>query len=881
MVLTLILSTLLSLLTVTQSAAATEESNSSNLLSLDTEKNTEKSKENLTVNITRVTLLSRPFTAAIIKNNAVITLNYNDRGIRVDYVTTSRTNDQDIRYKYQLTGQSNIDYPESKATDISFLSLSSGQHTLTIRAKSVKTGQYSLPVTITFNVQVAPWRSSLAWMFYFVVFLLLSVWYGYRKKNRISLVISKQGLGQVKQEQQVLTTNNSQVWQWQADNQSMFSPRISLDLGYEDETLFYRFEQYITLVHPEDSDNFHRCWALFIDNAKLDNFFSCTYRLKTVDGKWLWYKDLGKIIAVDVQGRAISATGNYVNITETRANEERAQYYGDAFQQTQDWVFIVDEKISRVTVNQSMSDVFDLPETEFDFNEEFLGIGHKRRRFYQQLLLSLREGEHWRGEELIVTVNEDEYYVIINITVGWNSISKALHYLFVLTDISEQKKAENKLRLLVNYDPLTGLPNRTLLLERINHAIDFAKRKSKSMAVLFIDLDRFKQVNDSLGHDKGDQLLQEVTHRLEKTLRIDDTLARIGGDEFVVLLENFSNNNQLGRIAEKVINTIGIPVQLAGNLISVGASVGIALYPNDGNQSDELLRHADVAMYHAKQGGRNNFKFYTAQMNIDAMERLRKETALKLALKNDQFINHYQPIVDAHTGKAVGVEMLMRWQTPSELIAPNDFIPLAEELNLIIPMTECAIELACKDLKAWHSIRPDFYLSINVFVQHFAEEDLALYIKGLLLRYQLPAKMLRIEVTESALILQPDNAITTMRELAAMGVKLALDDFGTGFSSLSYLKQLPLDIIKIDRSFVAGIGVHEADEAIVDITIALAKRLNMYCIAEGVETQKQLDYLVNKECHYIQGYLYSRPVSAEKIMQNLSLNKIELIATAN
>ncbi|KGJ96798.1 EAL domain-containing protein [Colwellia psychrerythraea] len=840
--------------------------------------------KNFKVRITAVELLSRHVTLPLaIEDNAVINLNYDDVGIRIDFSTFSYGNEKSISYKSHLSGENNIDYPASREAHITFPSLSSGKHTLSIQAKSPYTGEYSAPVHINFNVSFAPWRSPVAFILYFSVFMVVMVtWYRYRKKQQQLLLDAHE---QVKYRenrlQLALTGSNSEVWDWQAEDNLMFGKRIAIDLGYVEEALFYSFEEHVSLIHPEDHDDFIRCWQLFISNANLDDNFSCTYRLKTSGEKWLWYKDLGKIVAVDAQNKPIRVTGSYTNITESRANEERAQYYGDAFQQTQDWVFIIDEKISRVTANQSMRAVFDWPEEEFDFNAKLLGINPKRRSFYHKLMLSLKEGEHWRGEELIITANQDEYHVIINVTVGRNSVSNAIHYLFVLTDISAQKSAENELRLLANYDHLTGLPNRTLLLERIKHAIDLSNRQTKSIALFFIDLDRFKQVNDSLGHDNGDLLLQEVAQRLEAVLLIDDTVSRIGGDEFVILLESFSNDNQLCRIADEAIEAISKPIDLGGNVVSVGASIGIAVYPNDGHNSDELLRHADVAMYHAKQAVENNFKFYTAQMNIEAMARLSKESALKLAVKNNEFINHYQPIIDAHTGKAVGVEMLMRWQTPTGLVPPNDFIPLSEELNLIITMTESALERACKDLKDWHTIRPEFYVSINLSVQHFVEADIVSYISELLVRYQLPAKILRVEVTENALILQPENAITTMRKLSALGLTLALDDFGTGFSSLSYLKKLPLDIIKIDRSFVSGIGINDADEAIVDTTLVLAKRLNMHCIAEGVETTEQLHYLVAKKCHYIQGYLYSKPISANEIMQNLLLNKTEIISTTN
>jgi predicted signal transduction protein with EAL and GGDEF domain len=379
-----------------------------------------------------------------------------------------------------------------------------------------------------------------------------------------------------------------------------------------------------------------------------------------------------------------------------------------------------------------------------------------------------------------------------------------------------------------------------------------------------------------LGHDCGDLLLQEITKRLSAILRIDYTLARIGGDEFVVLLESFRGNSQLARIAQKIITTVGEPVDLKGNMVSVGASIGIAIFPDDAKDSDELLRHADVAMYHSKQLGRNTFQFYTPRMNVEASERLNAESKLKFAFENSEFINHYQPIVDSYQGKAIGAELLLRWQSGEHLIPPNDFIPLSEDLGLIIPMTEAAIVRGIIDLKKWRAIRPEIYLSINLSVQHFLQDNLISYLKNTLKQYELPPEALKFEVTESMLISDPDKAIATMTALDKLGVVLALDDFGTGYSSLSYLKKLPLKILKIDRVFISGIGINTADEAIVETILALAKSLKMECIAEGVENKTQLKFLGNKHCHLIQGFLYSKPVECSKIEQYLQADTIEI-----
>lgn len=836
------------------------------------------SEHEFSVHITEVDVLSRKLTLPIVfSDNMLIPLNYDDVGIRVGFSTFSYGNNDNILFDYRLVGQNNIHYPPTNESHITFPNLASGSHVLEVRAKSPNTGEYSAPIRLNFSVTYAPWHSPFAYFLYGLIVLIFLGIFSRRRhaQRRLLLDIHEQVKSRENRLQLALTGSNSEVWDWQIEDNLMFGKRIALELGYKNEALFYSFAEHVNLIHLDDRENFVTTWKLFIANANLEDNFSCTYRLKSIDDKWLWYKDLGKIVAVNLAGEPTRITGSYTNITQSLANEERAQYYGDVFKQTKDWVLIIDEKIQRVTANQSMREVFQWTDEEFDFQTDILGITPTRQDFYTDLLLSLKEGEHWCGEELVTTVNKQEYHVIVNISVGKNSITNTLHYILVLTDISAQKSAEKELRFLANYDHLTGLPNRSLLLERINHAIDFSNRNDTNLALFFIDLDRFKQINDSLGHDYGDLLLKEVTKRLTDVLRADDTVARIGGDEFVVLLESFTNTNQLGGVAQKVIDAIGKSIQLNNNVVGVGASIGIAIFPEDAQNSDELLRNADVAMYHAKQLGRNNFQFFTDQMNFDAKQRLDRESSLKQAVQKGEFINHYQPILEAVSGKTVGFELLMRWKTSEGLVVPSEFIALSEELGLIVTMTEVALERGLIALKQWHIVYPNLYLSVNLSSQHFANENLVTYIKNLLERHGLASHFLRIEVTECALMSEPEKAINTMCALSSLGVTLALDDFGTGFSSLAYLKKLPLDFMKIDRSFVLGIGKNQADEAIVDTTLVLAKRLNMRCIAEGVETEGQLAYLIGKECDFVQGYFYGKPLSASDVMKQLMANQLK------
>ena len=427
-----------------------------------------------------------------------------------------------------------------------------------------------------------------------------------------------------------------------------------------------------------------------------------------------------------------------------------------------------------------------------------------------------------------------------------------------------------KLHVMANYDHLTSLPNRALLLNRLRQAIASSRRSRTPIALFFIDLDRFKQVNDSLGHEFGDLLLKEVSTLFTTSLRSEDTLARIGGDEFVVLLERFNSVNDLAHIAQKIIDIVQKPFTLHNNLVSIGASIGISLYPNDAEDSEQLFRNADVAMYHAKQLGRNNYQFFTEQMNKEAKARLTNEANLKIGLNEQEFFNVYQPIINTQDNNiAVGAELLMRWRHNNEVISPVEFIALAEELGMLIPMTEQAMERGFIQLQRWRKYRPNFYLSVNFSVKHFNHSKLVSSIRALLDKFNLPASALKIEITESAFIVEPEQAIETMKELVNMGVLLSLDDFGTGFSSLSYLKRLPLSVIKIDQSFVHGIGLDRKDEAIIEATLVLAKSLGIKCVAEGVETQEQLNYLVNKQCFYIQGYLFSKPLIAEDFIEHL------------
>jgi len=837
------------------------------------------SNEQSTAKITGVEVLSRAINSPLLFNdNQIINLKHDDIGIKINFSNLNYQNNDHVKYKYKLTGNNTITYPASFENQVTFPNLSSGKHVFEVQAQQPLTGTYSEPNTITFVVDYAPWLSPFAYTIYAVILGLSGAkWFIYRQRQRIALLNAHEEVKQRENRLQLaLKGSNSEVWEWQLKKNHQFSERISRDLGYNNKTSSLAMPQYFNLIHPDDVEQYLDAWLNFINKqydlkSEQDNF-SFTYRLRSAEGHWLWYRDLGKVVSINKEGKATKITGAYSNITQTKADEERSQYYGEAFQNTQDWVMIISEDRNKMIANQTFCHAFNLPHSEISFDPKYLGFEPKRTIQYNQLIDSLNENENSRTEEVIQMPNGTHRNVIINISMCKTVGQKGYHYLCVMTDISALKKAEQELRHLASYDHLTNLPNRTLLLSRVEQTISSAQRNNTSFALLFIDLDRFKQVNDSLGHDIGDILLKNIASRLTTSLRSNDTVARLGGDEFVVLLDIGVEEKSASCIAEKILKEIQEPITLNGTVVSVGASIGISMYPNNGDSSDKLLKSADLAMYSAKNEGRDNYKFYTPQMNIEAAARLEKESNIKLAHINNEFINHYQPIVDGRNNNAVGVELLMRWDSPHGLISPFQFIPIAEEIGLIIQMTEAALVRGLNDLKHWQETKPDFYLSINLSPKHFMQENLVEFIQEQLKVFNISTHTLRVEVTESMLISDPQKAIDVMKKLSKTGVKIALDDFGTGFSSLSYLKQLPLDIIKIDRSFVSGIGENPADEAIIEATLVLAKNLNMACIAEGIETASQRDYLIKRNCNLIQGYYYSKPMSAEFILNNESEN---------
>ncbi|MDQ3196862.1 MAG: putative bifunctional diguanylate cyclase/phosphodiesterase [Burkholderiales bacterium] len=447
-------------------------------------------------------------------------------------------------------------------------------------------------------------------------------------------------------------------------------------------------------------------------------------------------------------------------------------------------------------------------------------------------------------------------------------------FVSLMTDITARKADEERLHFLARHDQLTGLPNRALFIEHLSFALTQAARNGAKVAVLFIDLDRFKNVNDTLGHPIGDRLLQAVAKRFRGGVREGDTVARLGGDEFTILISAYTDLQSLGQIAQKLLDALAAQLSINGNELYMTASIGISIFPDDAQDVAMLIRNSDIAMYRAKSLGKNTYAFFSPQANTERYEHLRLETGLRRALENNEFEIHYQPRVSIDSGRILGMEALLRWNHPQlGRVPPLDFIPLAEETGLIVPIGTWVIHTVCAQVKAWQDAAFETgCTSINLSALQFRQLDLAATIARILDETGLAAKSIEFELTESSVMADAQEAIAVLHALKSMGLRLAIDDFGTGYSSLSYLKRFPIDTLKIDQSFVRDILADTGDAAITEAVIAMAMSLRLRVIAEGVETREQLAFLRKHRCHEAQGYLFSRPLPAHKFESLLMAN---------
>lgn len=596
---------------------------------------------------------------------------------------------------------------------------------------------------------------------------------------------------------------------------------------------------------------------------------------QTPSGQVIWLRT-SKIPLMNSSNESLGILGIYEDITERKITENELRIAAIAFE-AKEGMLITDPGGNILKVNRAFTSITGYNTDDvLGKNPRLLNSGQHDADFYNSMWKSIKNTGGWNGEIWNKRKNGEVYPEHLTITAVKDEIGVVTNYVATLTDITMSKAAAEEIQLLAFYDPLTRLPNRRLLVDRLNQALVSSVRNGVGGALLFMDLDHFKTLNDTLGHDIGDLLLQQVAERLTACVREGDTVSRLGGDEYVVMLEHLSEQTieaaaQAEAVGEKILAALNQPYQLASFEYNCTASIGITLFSNHNQSQEDLLKHADIAMYQAKKEGRNAMRFFDPKMQDVIDARVSLENDLRKALENKEFQLHYQVQVDS-TDQALGAEALIRWHQPKRgLVSPFDFIPLAEESGLIVPIGLWVLDTACAQLKAWdqNELTRDLTISVNVSAKQFNQADFVAQVQAIVQNHAINPMLLKLELTESMLINHLDNIIITMVALQAIGVRFELDDFGTGYSSLQYLKQLPLHQLKIDQSFIRDIATDRGDQAIVCTIISMAQSLNLAVIAEGVETEQQRQFLLNNGCIHYQGYLFSKPVPAEKFEELL------------
>lgn len=656
------------------------------------------------------------------------------------------------------------------------------------------------------------------------------------------------------------------IWDWDLQSgRERWSDEQFRIFGFEPGSIKPTYDHFVQALHEEDRPLVLAAVKKAMEDPEYHYDVEC--RIRAADGKTKHLRCQGEVFR-DHGGAPVRMTGTVLDISQRKQSEEQLKVWGELFNNSGEAMLITDSTPKILGINREFTRLTGYEAVEvIGKNPNILKSNHHDRVFFQNFWASLTATGYWQGEIWDRRKDGSEYPKWSTISRIKNSQGATTHYVATFTDISERKATDEKIRYLYHYDPLTGLPNRTLLYEKIGAAIDQAMKDARHIAVLSLDLDQFKFVNDSYGHNVGDMLIQQVARRLRSCVRESDFVCRTGGDEFVIVLQNIKSVAETVPVVEKIAEQVRQPMLVADTDFGLTGSLGISVFPRDGTERDILLRNADIAMNFAKESGRNRYRFFTEELSDVASHKMQIVNDLRKALDRNEFILHFQPQMDVDGTRMIGVEVLIRWrQSEGNMVSPGEFIPIAEESGLIVPIGDWVLAEACRQCREWDDagMKPVIF-AVNISAIQFQQPDFVSKLADVLATSKTKST-LEIEITEGVVMGNSETAVRLLTQLKALGCHLSIDDFGTGYSSLAYLTRFPVDRLKIDQSFVRTMLTSEANMAVVESIISLAKNLKMRVIAEGVETQSECQALKTRHCDEIQGYYFAHPMPADEFL---------------
>jgi diguanylate cyclase (GGDEF)-like protein/PAS domain S-box-containing protein len=799
-----------------------------------------------------------------------ITLPFNAFMLSFKFAQLNPIEPKAIQYRYKLLGLSDkwIETDKDSPRKAQFSYLEFGKYEFQVQSRNGNL-PWSEIKKLKITISPPPWLTQKAMLLYGVLLTLIFIFW-------IKQARAKRAIRQSIQENEerlklTLWSSGDELWDWDIYQGQVFRSNTwgTLDFPQDDIRVNSAYE---ANIHPNDIVKVQESLREHLKDKS--EHYEVSYRARTYKGEWVWLLDRGKVVSRDNNNQAKRMTGTLKNISHLKLAEEQLKLFKRSIETISDGVFITDSAFKFISVNNSYCKY--TGETREQALVSYLTFHQYPGAFTEEVKKAIRQKGNWFGEVESRRTDGEKYEMELNIDAINDEDGKPSHYVGVFSDITTRKTTEKELLKLANTDPLTDLPNRSFFQASHNNIV----RRDTHHALICLDMDNFKKINDSLGHQTGDVLIQQIAKRLQRISGTDATCYRLGGDEFSILIDRSTDVHRITHFAQTILDNMARPFLINKQEFVLGASVGIAFYPEDGSTPQELLKNADTAMYFAKNAGGNKYQFFSGEMNQNAVRQLQIENLIRHGLKEDLFTVFYQPKVDIASGKLVSMEALVRYEHPDKgLVSPSQFIPLAEETGQIIDIGEVVLRKACEETKRW--VDAGLFtgrVAVNISARQFELPDLDERIIAVLQRVGLSPLHLECEITEGTLMQNPESALRMMQRLRERGIHLALDDFGTGYSSLAYLKRFPINTLKIDKAFIDDIATSSEDRHMAQAIITIAHNLGLKVVAEGVEHENQLSILRRFKCEMLQGYLYSKPLSSTRferlLKENHELNKI-------